>query len=119
MDDYLRAICDVHGVFLAREALDLGLAERTFTRLVRGHHFQRVRHGAYTFPDVWAGLDEPGRHRLRARAAYRTARVPVALSHESAILDHTDGWWDLDLSEVNLTKLDGDSGRREAGRRPH
>ena len=43
----------------------------------------------------------------------------MALSHISSLLTHTDGWWDLPLNEVHLTRLDGKIGRREAGVAQH
>ena len=119
MDELLRCITHQYGVFLTREALELGMDDRTFRRLYRAGHFHRVRHGAYTFPDVWAGLDDRDRHRLESRAVFRRAQTPVAISHASAIVEHTRGAWDLDLSEVHVTRLDGRAGRREAGVRQH
>lgn len=119
MDDLLRCITHQYGVFLTREALALGLDDRAFRRLFRAGQFHRVRHGAYTFPDVWARLDERDRHRLESRAVFRTAQTPVAISHASAVMELTGGSWGLDLSEVHLTRLDGRAGRREAGVRQH
>jgi hypothetical protein len=64
-------------------------------------------------------MDAADRHRTVAAAAYRQARVDVALSHVSSLLFHGTDWWDLPLDEVHLTRLDGRIGRRQAGIRPH
>jgi hypothetical protein len=119
MNDKLRATCESKGVFLRREAEVLGYDQRALRIQLQTGLWHRVRHGAYTFGDIWNAADQRQRHRILARAAYRTARTAVALSHASAVLEHTDSFWGLDLSEVDLTRLDGKSGRREAGLRQH
>jgi len=119
MDEILRVMCESKGVFLRSEAEDLGHDQRSLKRQLQAGTWHRVRHGAYTFGDIWDSADERARHAILARAAYRTSRTGVALSHVSAVLEHTDSFWDLDLSEVDLTRLDGRSGRREAGVRQH
>lgn len=119
MDEILRAMCESKGVFLRSEAEDLGHDQRSLKRQLQEGTWHRVRHGAYTFGDIWDCADDRTRHSILARAAYRTSRTGVALSHRSAVLEHTSSFWDLDLSEVDLTRLDGRSGRREAGVRQH
>ena len=119
MDDRLRAICLARGAFLTREALALGHDDRTLARMVRLGILHRIRWGAYTFGDIWASADERTRHAITARAAVLVAKAPVAVSHVTAVLEHTDTWWGLDLSEVHLTRLDGHAGRAEAGVRQH
>jgi len=113
--DQLRLIAELHGVFLHREAVAVGLDRRTISRLVRSGAWHRVRHGAYTFPDIWAGLSSDQRDLLAGRAAYRSARSAVALSHTSSLQVQRARMWDLDTSFVHLTRLDGKHGRREAG----
>jgi hypothetical protein len=113
--DQLRRIAELHGVFLHREALALGLDGRTISRLIGSRSWHRVRHGAYTMADMWAELTPSQRDIVRARAAYRSARRPVALSHTSALSLLGARMWDLDMAEVHLTRLDGKHGRREAG----
>ena len=113
--DQLRLIAELQGVFLHREAVACGLDRRTISRLVRSGSWHRVRHGAYTFPDVWVGLTSAQRDLLCARAAYRSARRSVAMSHTSALQLLDARFWDLDTSDVHLTRLDGKHGRREAG----
>lgn len=119
MDDRLRGICLTHGVFLRSEALALGYDDRTIAYAVRSGAWHRVRRGAYTFADIWAGADARTRHRITARAVVRAAKTDVLLSHTSAALEHVPTHWGLDLSDVHVTRLDGRSGRAEAGVRQH
>ena len=119
MDDQLRTLVDTYGVFLWREAKAAGYTDTAITRAVRAGAWHRVRHGAYTYPDAWTALDQSGRYRLRGRAAYRQARTGVVLSHTSAMIEHGAPLWGVDLTDVHLTRLDGCSGRREAGVRQH
>jgi hypothetical protein len=110
---------DEGGIFLAREAAASGIGRMDLTRLRRGGVIHRVRHGAYTSAENWNVASSSARHLLLARAAFRTARVPVVLSHVTSVVSHTDGHWGLPLSEVDLSRLDGLAGRREAGVRQH
>ena len=75
----------------------------------------RVRHGAYVDGELWRSLDDRGHHRLRSRAVMINAEAESALSHVSAAVEHGASGWGFDLHEVHLTRLDGRSGRREAG----
>lgn len=119
MDD-LSWLCGEHGIFLTRDAIAAGFSPRAFHRMVRRGSAQRIRHGAYTTPARWETSGPAERHLLVARAAFLTAKAPVALSHISSVLTHTSAWWDLPLGEVDLTRLDGHAaGRREAGVRQH
>lgn len=113
--DRLKFIAEQHGVFLHREAVATGLDRRTISRLIRSGTFHRVRHGAYTFPDVWAQLTDSQRELVRIRAAYRCARAPVAVSHTSALAVYGARAWDIGAEDVHLTRLDGKHGRHEAG----
>jgi hypothetical protein len=119
MDDRLRGICRTRGVFLRSEALALGYDDRTIAYAVRSRVWHRVRRGAYTFMDIWATSDARRRHAITARAVARAAKTDVVLSHTSAVLEHVPTHWGLDLSDVHVTRLDGRSGRAEAGVRQH
>ena len=68
---------------------------------------------------MWRDLDEAGRHSVRARAALAQAKAPGVLSHVSGILEFDPQIWDLDLSDVHLTRRDRRIGRHEAGIRQH
>lgn len=119
MDGRLKQLCDEHGAFLRRDALRLGYDDRMIEALIRVGEWHRVRRGAYTLAPLWANADARQRHAILARAAHRAARSKAVLSHTSAVLEHTDQYWGLDLDEVHLTRLDGRAGRREAGIRQH
>ena len=119
MDPELAAICASHGTFLRREAIGLGYDDRAIARLVRDGVWHRVRHGAYTYADLWRRASPAGRHRLTARAAMRTANCDAVLSHVSSVLLHTDEFWSLPLDTVHLTRLDGRAGRAMAGIHQH
>lgn len=115
----MRNICQEKGVFLRAEAIGVGYDDRALARLRRGGEVRRVSHGAYTFADLWEAADERTRHGWLARAAYRTAKADVALSHVSGVLEHTTAHWGLDLSAAHLTRLDGHAGRRGRGSHQH
>ena len=117
--DPLLHICETQGVFLRREAETLGYHDHAISRLVKGKHWHRVRHGAYTYTARWDALDANGRYGLLCRAALRQSRTEVALSHESAANEWAAPLWDLDLTQVHLTRRDGKSGRKEAGIAQH
>ena len=102
-------------VILRREALAQGYDDRTIRDLVRSGVWERIRRGAFAPKDLWESSDEAGKHRLRARAALRTAHPSAALTHVSAVVEHGGPTWGVDLSEVHLTRTDGKAGRREAG----
>ena len=115
MDPALRQLCDEHGVFLRREAEALGYHDHAMTRLVRSGTWHRVRRGAYTYAQLWEPLSTNERYGLLCRAAVRQANTGVLLSHVSSANEWGAPLWDVDLSEVHLTRLDGKTGRREAG----
>ncbi|MGD9958519.1 type IV toxin-antitoxin system AbiEi family antitoxin domain-containing protein [Nocardioides sp.] len=115
MDERLRAIARIHGVFTRREALEQGYDDRSISVELQTGRWTRVRRGAYVFADSWRDLDERGRHRLVARAVLRNAKCEVALSHTSALMEFGTPHWDLDLSDVHLQRFDRKAGRREAG----
>lgn len=119
MDEHLRVICAMDGVFLRREAEALGLTQSAIARLCRQGVWRRVRTGAYTFEDIWAGMSRDERYSLRTRAVLKQARTPVVLSHTSAVSHHGGPLWGLDLDLVHLTRRDGRTGRKERGVQQH
>lgn len=111
--DRLRVIAVTQGVFLRSEARDLGYDDKAVGRALRAKTWVRVRHGAYTFSDLWHPLDAEGRHRILARAVMRSLGRNVALTHASAAIEHGLRVWGADLSRVHVTRLDGGAGRTE------
>lgn len=122
VDDVSHHLLDLaveHGAFLRREVIELGLDDRTLRRQVRAGVWVRVRHGAYTFADLWATADEPERHRIRARAANRVLGGRLAFSHHTSCALHGLPLWGADLTLLHATRSDGGSGRTEGGVRHH
>ena len=107
------------GVILRREALAMGYDDRAIAAMVRSGQWCRVRHGSYVECRLWKSLDGEDRHRVRSRAVLRAAKSPAALSHVSGALEWGADVWDVDLSDVSITRLDGKTGRREAGVSQH
>jgi hypothetical protein len=118
MDPRLQAIVNMQGAFLRSEALALGYDDRTIASHVRSKAWTRVRRGAYVGGELWDASDEVGRRLIVARAALRTVRTTVALSHTTAADAYGAAVWDLpDL--VHLTRTDQRAGRSEAGIKQH
>jgi hypothetical protein len=112
--DPLRALAETRGFFSRADALAAGHDDNSIRAALRYKLWVHVRRGAYTFPEL-APPDAEGRHRVRARAVLRRLGDRVALSHVSAALEHGLDVWNLDLANVHVTRLDGRSGRTEAG----
>ena len=119
MDPMLQTICAEHGVWMRHEAKALGYRDSAIKRLVDADVWHRVRFGSYTYSETWDALDDHGRYGLLCRAAYRRAATEVALSHRSAANEWGAPLWDVRLDEVDLTRRDQRTGRREAGVAQH
>lgn len=109
--DFLRHLAIKHGVFLRREALALGYDDRTIGLALRSGRWTRVRHGAYTFADLWP-TNEVERHLLRCRAVMRVHGDRVVLSHQSSAVVRGVDTWGLDLTRSHVTRLDGRPARK-------
>jgi hypothetical protein len=109
--DLLRPTCLEHGAFLRSEALAVGLDDAALRRGVKAGLLVRVRHGAYTFGDLWKSCDEAERHLALLRTVARLSEGRVAVSHHSAALLHGMDLWEVPLSRAHLTRLDGNPGR--------
>ena len=119
LDTALRTIATAHGVFLRREAIEVGVEDRTLRRAVRHGELVKVRHGAYAFADDWSALDQVGRHQVMGRAAMRTLGDRVAASHQTACSLFEMDLWDVPLGVVHVTRTDGGAGRSERDIRHH
>lgn len=93
-----------HGIFLRREALAAGYDDRVLYRALANGSIARVRHGAYVDSRVWSGLDEQGRHVLRAHATTLGHEPPFAVSHISGALLHGVRAWGGDLTRIHLSR---------------
>lgn len=111
--DPLRIVEDVDGFFTTATAREVGHDHTSITRHVRAGVWRRLRRGYYVFADTWASLDDVGRHLVRCRAVCHSLGPGVVLSHASGALVHGIATWDVDLSRVHVTRLDGGAGRVE------
>lgn len=107
----LRQITKAAGFFTRAEALAAGCTINDIRTAVRLGEWHRLRKGAYVFGDEWAPLEGATRHWLRTRAAVRTLGDSVAVSHASGVIAHSIDDWQLDLTRIHVTRLDGRSGR--------
>src|SRR4051794_31731837 len=119
MYDELNAICDKHGIFLRKDAIDLGYNDKDLARAVRMRVLHRVRQGSYVFCERWDPLSTNGKHAVRAMAVMRTARAVAVCSHTTAVILHGAPTWELPLDDVHITRRDRKSGRRETGVAQH
>ena len=101
--------------WLRREVLIQGHSDKEIARLVKSGDWIRVRHGAYIGGAFWRTLSPEDQHRVRARAVLKTANPSAVLSHLSAAIEMGAPTYDVDLTEVHVTRQDGSPRRREAG----
>lgn len=102
-------------VILRRELLAEGWNDRAIAAQLAAGVWVRARHGAYVERTAWQALDTAGRHEVTARAVLKQAKTPMALSHVSGVALYDGPVWGLDLASVHGTRLDGKTGRAEAG----
>lgn len=106
-------------VMLRRELLREGLTDDGIRKLVQRGDLCRIRQGAYVDARWWATLSDTEQHRARLRAVLRRGHPASVASHLSSAVEHGALVWGLDLSQADITRLDGKNGRREAGVRHH
>lgn len=111
--DPLRLLCEDYGFFTRAEARSAGYDDRAIAAMMRAKVWHRVRRGCYTFTDLWTPMDEVERHRVRAHCVLRSLGPVVALSHQSAAVEHGLSVWGLPLDRVHVTRLDAGAGRIE------
>jgi hypothetical protein len=99
--------------------IDEGWSDRGIARMVAASKWARVRRGVYVDMAAWKLLDGPGRHELVARAVVHQGKTELVVSHASGLPFHNAPTWGFDLSEVDVTRTDEKTGRREAGVRQH
>lgn len=92
---------------------EVGYDDRGVSLMVRQRVWHRFRRGYYSFTDIWDALDEVDRHLVRCRAVLHSLGEVVALSHVSGLLAHGIDIWEVDLTRVHVTRLDGGAGRIE------
>jgi hypothetical protein len=110
----LRHIAEEQGVFLRREVLAAGLDDRWIRRAMSAGRWTRVRHGAYTFTDIWHAASEVGRLVTLTKATMRAAAGEVAASHHSASALHGMDLWGIRFDRAHLTRVDAGAGRTQS-----
>lgn len=111
--------CSTVPIHLRRELVASGIDDHAIARLVRQGDLVRIRHGAYVAAGDWPATDRRRRHQLITRAVHRQSRTTLVTSHVSALAEYEAPEWALPLDEVDVTRTDGHSGRRQAGVRQH
>jgi len=121
----LRLIADAQGgVFSRRQALSSGCTADQVAQYLRDGRWVRIRRGQYAEKADLSALEPWERaheeHRQKIHAAMNSLRSgSVAVSHQSALLLHGLPVWGFELSEVQVTRLDAQSGGPVAGVRHH
>lgn len=103
------------GYFTRGQAIDCGYRDRDLKAAVIAGLIVRLRHGIYAFATFHNLLDPTARHRILANAIADKLGPHVVLSHASACVSWDLDAYGVDLRSVHVTRLDGASGRREAG----
>lgn len=103
------------GYFRRSDVINLGYTDRDLQQARRTNQVVRLRHGSYAVATTYAGASPREKHLILAAAVVGSQRAPVALTGPSAALLHGHAVWGHDLRQVHLIRLDGASGRREAG----
>lgn len=112
--DPVRILSETVGFFTRAQAEDGGYSEVRIAQMVRQRHWTRFRRGYYCFTDVWTAMSDVERHLVRCAAVIDSLGADrVALSHVSGVVAHGIDTWDVDLSRVHVTRLDGGAGRLE------
>ncbi len=115
MDD-LRLVIDVNGGYIMRHQLnDIGHDDATIRKAVRACVLRRIRHGTYVLESTWSQLSAAQRHCILARSVLEKLGPGIVASHHTAAALLGLDVYGADLGTVHVTRLDGRSGRREAG----
>lgn len=106
-------------IALRKELIAMGHTDRSLARQVAAGRLAKPRRGAYVGATIWNDLSPDGQHAVRARAVLRQACADAFVSHSSALPFLKAPTWGLSLADVHTTRLDGRTGRNEAGVRQH
>lgn len=116
MDLRLALLAEAQGhVFTTAQARDCGYDSADIARMIRIGAWVRLRRGAFVAAEHWRDADKVQRHVVMSQAVVLQLGDDVALSHQSAACRYGFALWDVDLSYVHITRLDGGCGRIEAG----
>jgi len=115
MDD-LHLVTSVNGGYVMRHQLnDLGYSDAQIRKALRDNILQRVRHGTYVPSATWSSMSTTQRHCVLARSVLDKLGKGVVASHHTAAALHGHDLYGVDLETIHVTRLDGRSGRKEAG----
>lgn len=115
MDELMHA-AEANGGYLFRHQLNaLGCSDRLIRAMTRSGQLERLRHGTYAHADTFRDLSREQQHCVLVHSVVDKLGPAVAASHQSASALHGDDLYDVDLTKVHVTLLDGRSGRTEAG----
>ncbi|UPK73146.1 type IV toxin-antitoxin system AbiEi family antitoxin domain-containing protein [Nocardioidaceae bacterium SCSIO 66511] len=107
------------GFFTRGEAIDCGMRDSQLRQAVRAKYLVRLRHGYYSPSTYVESLDSTERHALLARAVHHRLGDRYALAGISACAVQGVELWSDDLTTVHVVRIDGRTGRKEAGVRYH
>ncbi|WP_456698397.1 type IV toxin-antitoxin system AbiEi family antitoxin domain-containing protein [Aeromicrobium sp. P5_D10] len=114
--DELAYAAKINGGYLFRHQLNsLGCSDRLIRALTRTGTLTRLRHGTYAPTESYRKLSPEEKHRVVTYSILDKLGPAVGASHHSASAIHGHDLYDVDLSKVHVTLLDGRSGRTEAG----
>lgn len=111
--DLLRHLAVTRGFFSRAEALDMGESDKGLREGLRSGLLVRIRHGYYTFADLWKAMEAEDRHVARACAVQHSLGSAVALSHVTGALVRGVVTWGIDTAKIHVTRLDAGAGRVE------
>lgn len=105
-------------VVMTYELISAGYDDRAITRMVKSGALHRIRHGAYTFGELWSELNAVERRKLLAHATLRCARSPAVLAGPSAADAYGVPVWDMG-DHTHLARLDQMANRRKTRKVQH
>ncbi|RDI49080.1 hypothetical protein [Nocardia mexicana] len=103
--------CDNTRIRRRKEIVRNGVTDGEIRRRCAGGQWRRVRRGAYTDEEAFAGLDAMARHRILADAVLPGLSADAILSHQSAAVMYGAPVWVALLRRVDVTR-----NRRNGGR---
>lgn len=116
MDAHLAGIAAANGGYLFRhQLLALGIDDRMIAAWRRAGEIVRIRHGTYATRATWTTADDSERLAIRTRSVLDKLGPGVVATHASAAALHGLDLYLPGSDVVHVTRLDGRTGRQEAG----
>lgn len=103
------------GYVTRAQFLSQGYDDRAIRSAVRSGLLRRLRQGTYVYSAEFDQLTPEGQHVVLVRSVADRLGPGVAVSHQSACAVHGIAMFDIDLSKIHVTRLDGAAGRTEYG----